>query len=868
MVNDPTPTHPTNPRSTTDHDRTFGLVEEGAVSGTGLPENPVVLGDRFRIEALIDHGGMGIIYRAVDLRFGRDVAVKVLHPGLAGSSSYSQRFQIEACITGQLQHPGIPPVYDLGNLIDGRPFLAMKLIQGQTFEAILKGRPALEHDRGSHLAVIESLCQSVAFAHSRGIIHRDLKPSNVMVGAFGEVQVMDWGLAMKMKPLAEGALGGRREVVGTPAFMSPEQAAGVVDRLTARADVFSLGAILAVLLTGKPAYVGVTSAATFALAERAELEECLARLDASSGEPELVALAKRCLSADPQARPADAGAVSDAISKFRAETEDRARRAEVERAAAIVKAREERKRRVVQLALAATLMALVALAGAAAWRLEVASAERRQQLARRRDHARVALEQAAALRRRFLWSSADGVLAQAQRQLDDDPANDLRQRLADMRRDTQLLAELDRIRLEKSILVNGAFDPRAANPRYRAAFERFGIALNDADEDTLVEAVRSSEIGDELIAALDDWERHETDSRLAFRLRLIADRVAGHSWRQDLAVVWHDRNRLEELARQLPCDWRAVALFGKVARRLEDLEGNGIALLERACLEHPGDFWLQFDLGRIYESARRERYDLAAAAYRAALAFRPESAIVHNNLGAALYLCDDFNGAVTQYQRAIELDATFAWPHHNLGIIHAARGQLREATAAYREALKRLPGDPRIESDLRACERWLALEPRLSELRAGAPFPKEPRTAVELAILAAQPVRKEYNLAYRLFRFAFASDAKLTSDHRYDAACSAVRIAAGHDATVQPQPEESWYLLTQAGRWLRDEFEALQEEFKQPARRSQVRATLKHWLVDRDLNDVRAARNLRAMPADLARDYQTLWDELDRLLRP
>ena len=137
---------------------------------------------------------MGAVYRAVDTRLGRTVAVKVMR-GSADDNDSRRRFSAEAKIAAGLQHPGIPPIYDSGLLADGRPFLAMKLIEGDTLASLLRHRRTLLDDLPSLLATFENLCQVIAYAHSNNIIHRDLKPDNVMVGAFGEVQVMDWGLA-------------------------------------------------------------------------------------------------------------------------------------------------------------------------------------------------------------------------------------------------------------------------------------------------------------------------------------------------------------------------------------------------------------------------------------------------------------------------------------------------------------------------------------------------------------------------------------------------------------------------------------------------------------------------------------------------
>jgi serine/threonine protein kinase len=226
----------------------------------------------------------------------------------------------------------------------------------------------------------------VGYAHAHRVIHRDLKPANVMVGAFGEVQVMDWGLAKVLdeKGTAPAEDGSAPEVtqawtqvsptpeagshtqagslVGTPAFIPPEQAVGQIERVNERADVFGLGALLAVILTGKPPYVGDSFESVRVQAVRGQLQDCFARLDACGVEPELLALCKKCLAFEPADRPADAGAVAAAVAGLRAAADERARRAEVEQATAAARWAERRKRRRLALGLAAAL-ALVLLAG-------------------------------------------------------------------------------------------------------------------------------------------------------------------------------------------------------------------------------------------------------------------------------------------------------------------------------------------------------------------------------------------------------------------------------------------------------------------------------------------------------------------------
>jgi WD40 repeat protein len=366
------------------------FLESPAVDLQGAAGPPHSAG-RFQLGQELARGGMGVVYCARDESLGRDVAVKVLHDTYLMNSLVCQRFLDEARITAQLQHPGIPPVFEVGRLGDERPYLAMKLIKGRTLEDLLKERKELASDRGSFLAVFEQICQAVAYAHSKHILHRDLKPANVMVGAFGEVQVMDWGLAKHLGPgggagheptartetTSGTVIHTAREpdsatlagsMLGTPAFMAPEQAGGEVDRIDERTDVFGLGAILCVILTGEPPYTGKSGGDLRLMAIRGTLADAHARLEQCGTDAKLVELCRRCLSAEPEARPRDAGAVAATVAGYLAGVEERARQAERERAAAEARTAEQRKRRRVQRALTATvLVALMAGIVATTW---------------------------------------------------------------------------------------------------------------------------------------------------------------------------------------------------------------------------------------------------------------------------------------------------------------------------------------------------------------------------------------------------------------------------------------------------------------------------------------------------------------------
>jgi WD40 repeat protein len=348
-----------------------------------LKAAPLAQAGRYRLEGELARGGMGVVYRAFDPDCQRSLAVKVLQEWHQGRADLERRFLEEAQLTSQLQHPGITPVHEIGRLPDGRPFFAMKLVQGRTLAALLQERTSPACDLPGFVGIFAQVCQTVAYAHARGVIHRDLKPANVMVGAFGEVQVMDWGLAKVLAPagagpqppeagasgsiatvrtLAPGQSSQVGAVLGTPAYMAPEQARGEVDLLDRRCDVFGLGAILCVLLTGEPPYRGASRGAQFRQASRADLADASARLEACGADGELVRLARACLAAEAGQRPADAGAVAEVVAAYQAAVQERLRRAELERAAAEVRAREEGKRRRLAVALAlASGVAVLAL---------------------------------------------------------------------------------------------------------------------------------------------------------------------------------------------------------------------------------------------------------------------------------------------------------------------------------------------------------------------------------------------------------------------------------------------------------------------------------------------------------------------------
>ena len=298
---------------------------------------------RFELQTAIARGGMGIIFEARDLELDREVAIKLLRRQHLGKAHLHQQFTNEARITGRLQHPGIVPIYETGTSSDGRPFFAMKLVKGKTMAELLTARTTTQDDLPRLLNIFELVCQTLSYTHACGVIHLDIKPANIMVGAFGEVHLMDWGLARASTglcvPLAKHTcetpevprserVAGTSSIAahdlfvdlpegavwGTPAYMSPEQTRGHCSDV--RSDVFGLGGMLCEILTGSPPYRGANFRNVCLKAIEADLGETYAALVDSGADGVLVRLAMKCLSRDPDARPADAGIVARELTLY------------------------------------------------------------------------------------------------------------------------------------------------------------------------------------------------------------------------------------------------------------------------------------------------------------------------------------------------------------------------------------------------------------------------------------------------------------------------------------------------------------------------------------------------------------------------
>jgi eukaryotic-like serine/threonine-protein kinase len=302
------------------------VIEQIPVAGTSTLSPDVVKNDKIPmpphlvVSRALARGGMGHVHPATDRNLLRHVALKRIDKDYATKAFYRDAFIAEAQMQGQLEHPNIVPVHELAIDSNGIPYFTMKLVQGISFDKFLRKYKVGSVERVEEgIEILLKVCDALAYAHHRGVVHRDLKPENIMVGAFGQVYLMDWGLAklVKSEPASgPGALMNAPGPVGTPDYMAPEQARGNPKDVDPRSDVFGVGALLFEILSGQGPYGPGTAQSVVQKAAEGRVQSIDAACEKVGVARRIRAVAERATQADPAKRYQNITELQDAMRAF------------------------------------------------------------------------------------------------------------------------------------------------------------------------------------------------------------------------------------------------------------------------------------------------------------------------------------------------------------------------------------------------------------------------------------------------------------------------------------------------------------------------------------------------------------------------
>ncbi len=697
------------------------------------------LAGRYELLSELGEGGMGNVTRARDSAIGRELAIKVLKKKHHRRTEVVQRFIEEAQIAGQLEHPGIVPIYEMGRCQDDRPFFTMKLVNGQTFDQHLQSARQEPGQRQELLSIFLKVCHAIAFAHNKGVVHRDLKPVNIMIGEFGEVQVMDWGLAKLVSiqvsedisdepesssATGKGLVSTLRDgpeamvsidgaVLGTPSYMPPEQAQGNISLVGKSSDVFALGAILLEILTGQPPYSGDSATEILDRAATADLQSAMQRLENAEVDHELARLVRDCLEPNPIDRPPDARHIAEKIEDYLRSVEDRLEHAKIEQAKAETRALNERRSRRMTVALILSIFAAILIGGIFwfSWQREKqqqaldAIGQLQQNVAR----AEMMLEAAKNDPENNVdFSSGHASLEIAQR-IATEPyiSTDLKEKTRQLARgyqelesDRELFRELERLRQGPLLydFERNLFDWPTVRSGYQNLFRDLGILPDQMNAEQAAIHLRSKPqyLQDAIITGIDLWTTRIKDRTVRRYWSQIADRMDTLEARKAVRSAIHDQtgylNRENLLNHFDPGEHSPNSIYTLASHlRAMNQTDEAIAVLEKATPHFPGDYWLNKTLGSILLEHRPERVDDILRHFAAAAAIRPNNEAAQLDLMQGSLHCRRFADAMAIGEQLIAKNQNSTRAHFGLAIIHHALKQYGRAETHVLKVIKLEP---------------------------------------------------------------------------------------------------------------------------------------------------------------------------------
>ncbi|QDU26173.1 Serine/threonine-protein kinase PknB [Anatilimnocola aggregata] len=653
----------------------------------------------YEVQAVLGRGGMGIVYKARHLKLNRVVALKMLLTGSYASPTQLLRFEREAESVAALRHANIVQVFDIGEF-EGLPYFTMEYVGGGTLSERLNGviQPARESAK-----VVRDLARAVQVAHDCGIVHRDLKPANILLAEGDAPTITDFGLARWLE--RDSGLTNTGARMGTPSYMAPEQMTGASNSAAPAVDIFSLGAILYEMLTGRPPFRGENLSDT---ERRLTTEEAVSPGRFNPMLPrDLVTICLKCLEKDPRSRYSSAQALADDLDRLLRHEPILARPvAPLERGVRWI------RRNPFPAALAFASFLMVGLISGQAMREMAQGAADRAEKARLTSRFESGIDLADSGR----FAEARAILGK----LGDGGFTDLRQRIDRARSDMELAEKLEAIGIKRSMSLvapDSTWQPhRQAAAAYEELFAQSGLGKVGDSPTTIAAHIGMSDIEPPLIAALDDWAVCEADvARRNWILQVLqhADPAGRSDWERRCRdpATWSDGETLGRLAESAISARPSVQQLRALGDRLSAASLDATAFRLRVQQQHVDDFLANLSLAdAIRPTDPREsiRY------YQAALAIRPASATVHNNLAVALTNLGRSEEARLQYEESLRLDPNSVASRVNLGLA-LAKERPQEAIQLLQQAIKL---DGKLAPAHRVLGEIFLQEQRFSEAKA------------------------------------------------------------------------------------------------------------------------------------------------------
>jgi serine/threonine protein kinase/Flp pilus assembly protein TadD len=692
-------------------------------------EGPGTIFGPYKLLEQIGEGGFGVVFMADQQRpVRRMVALKVLKPGM-DTRQVVARFEAERQALALMDHSNIAHVFDGGETPSGRPYFVMELVRGIPITDFCDQNNLTVRER---LGLFVNVCQAIQHAHQKGIIHRDLKPSNVLVTLHDVtpvVKVIDFGIAKATgQRLTEKTLFTNfAQLVGTPLYMSPEQAALSGLDVDTRSDIYSLGVLLYELLTG-------TTPFTKELFEKAGYDE-IRRIIREEDPPkpstrvstlgqtattysnlqntspkrlshalrgELDLIVMKCLEKDRNRRYETAYNLTRDIEHYLHDEPIQACEP-----SASYQFRKFAKRNKARLAVAGLILCILLLLGACfGW----IARDRATRSAVLDEKVKLALEESTALQRQAKWIDALGALKRAEGILAVGGSDKVRERAQLMRNDVLMVLGLEQIRFPRgSRGAEGAVDNARADAAYALAFREYGIDVDALATSEAAQRIRARAIGKELTVSLDSWASIRKQARKPEdpswkRLVTVSRAADADEWRNKVRQAWvqGDNKTLDALAASAETEkppLRTLSLLGGTLAA----EGS-LQVLRLAQRMYPDDFWINFQLGWAFDHASPKDSGEAVRYYSVALAIRPQNVPTHMFLANALVEQGKRDEAAAVCRRGIELDPNGELAVNLIsGLANISRrlGKLEDATAGYRRALDLGP-DPDLTRKLYA----------------------------------------------------------------------------------------------------------------------------------------------------------------------